>query len=210
MQSAKVTTQPAVEPVTVSEAKLFMRVDSSADDTLIGDLITCARQLAEEYTRRKFINTGITLTMDSLPHYSSGQWWDGVREGSMSALYGTDTIIRLPFPPTVSVTSLTTYGLDNSASVFSSSNYRVDTTGARIYLNDNAQWPVNLRNYNAVEVVYIAGYGATAADVPASIRQAIKSTVAAMYEDRTCMDMPAVAMQALQMYRVITEGGNGV
>ncbi len=40
-------TAPAVEPVTTAEAKTWMRVNTSADDSLIGVLIKGARRYAE-------------------------------------------------------------------------------------------------------------------------------------------------------------------
>ena len=41
---AKVTTQPATEPITVAEVKLYLRVDTDADDALISAMITAARK----------------------------------------------------------------------------------------------------------------------------------------------------------------------
>jgi len=41
-------TAPAVEPVSLSEAKTHCRVDTSDDDAYIGSLITVAREYLEE------------------------------------------------------------------------------------------------------------------------------------------------------------------
>ena len=49
-------TPPAVEPVTVAEAKAHLRVDISDDDTYIGTLITAAREWCEEYLDRSALN----------------------------------------------------------------------------------------------------------------------------------------------------------
>lgn len=210
MQSVKVTTQPAIEPLAVTDAKAFLRIDSTAEDDLIAELIAAAREFCEEYTRRKFISTGCTLTLDRFPYSHNEKWWDGVREIAMSELRGACDYIKLPFAPVVSVASLTSYDVDNTSAVFDSSNYSVDTVGSRIYLNQNSQWPSNIRDFNAVSIVYTAGYGATPADVPSAIRHAIKLTVAAMYDNRECFELPAMAKSALQPYRILEERSNGV
>lgn len=210
MQSATISTQPAMEPVSVTEAKQFMRIDIEDDDDLIADLILAARAMAEEYTRRKFITTGITLTLDSLPKRKTNDWWDGVREGHQSMLVSDADSIKLPFPPAISVTSITSYNDANSASVFSSSAYRLDTAGGVVCLNDGYSWPDDLRNKNALSIVYTCGYGSTPASVPSPIRHAIKMIVASLYENRTCFDMPVAAKAALSPYVIMHEVYNGV
>ena len=49
-------------PVSLTEAKLHLKVDTTADDTLITNLIISATQVSEEYTNRFFINTVIEQT----------------------------------------------------------------------------------------------------------------------------------------------------
>jgi hypothetical protein len=209
MQNITITTQPAIEPVTVAECKHFMRVDTNDDYDLISDLIVMARQLCEEHTRRKFINTGITLALDGFPYGKRDMWWDGVQQMAVSELYAYADCIKLPFPPAISVTSITTYDSGNNAHVFSSAAYRLDTNG-NIYLNDGYVWPSDLRDYDAVRIVYVAGYGATGSSVPAPINHAIKMTVAAMYDDRSCVSIPQGAMNALAPYRLIEERRNAM
>ena len=46
----RLATDAASEPVTVADAKAYARVDDSADDTLIGTLITAARKRVEKET----------------------------------------------------------------------------------------------------------------------------------------------------------------
>lgn len=61
---------PAVEPVTLEEAKLHMKVDTTEDDALISVLIAAARKVAEEYTRRAFITQTWEYSIDSLELYT--------------------------------------------------------------------------------------------------------------------------------------------
>lgn len=209
MQNVTITTQPASEPVTLSDAKLFMRVDISDDDALITEMIVAARQLCEEYTRRKFINTGITLALDGFPLRSLEKWWDGVQQMAESELYSAANYIKLPFPPAVSITSITTYNRANASAVFASASYRLDTAGT-VYLNDGYSWPNDLRDYDSVRVVYVAGYGSNAAAVPSMLKHAVKMTVAAMYDDRSCVAIPEGARRMLDPYRVLEERRNAM
>jgi uncharacterized phiE125 gp8 family phage protein len=48
----EVITPAASEPLTLAEVKLFLRVDTTADDALIGSQITAARLSAEKLTNR--------------------------------------------------------------------------------------------------------------------------------------------------------------
>jgi uncharacterized phiE125 gp8 family phage protein len=64
MAGLSVTTAPTSEPITRDEAKSFLRVDISDDDTLIDNLIQSAREFCEEYTGRTLINTTYKLSLD--------------------------------------------------------------------------------------------------------------------------------------------------
>jgi len=61
----RLVTPPAMEPVTLEEAKLHLRIDRNEEDSLISALITAARQKTEEYTRRAFITQMWELALDS-------------------------------------------------------------------------------------------------------------------------------------------------
>ena len=68
---SKVTSQPGVEPVTLTEAKVHLRVDSTDDDAYINTLISVTRQLCESYTGLSFITQTRRVTMDRFPYGSS-------------------------------------------------------------------------------------------------------------------------------------------
>lgn len=162
------TTPPAVEPVTLTEAKAHLRVDTSDDDAYIGTLITAARQWVEEYLDRTLVNTQWTMRLDAFPFE-----------------------IELPRPP-ISAAGITTavavtYTLgDDSTTTLSTSSYRVDrmSTPGVVRQLRNGTWPANLDDYNAVSVTWWAGYGASGASVPAAIRHAILMLCSHWYENR--------------------------
>jgi len=58
------TSNLSTEPVTVSEAKSFMKITFSTDDTIIQGLITSARMLLEKFTGVSFGAKSYTVTME--------------------------------------------------------------------------------------------------------------------------------------------------
>lgn len=207
------TTAPSVEPVTASEAKAHIRVTISADDALITAQIIAARTALERYTGRAFINQTWTAYLDAWPSAAKSQWWDGTRDGSIAESF-SPAAIELPLGPIGSVTSVTTYSDADAATVVSASTYYVDTAGARIVPRSGASISAGTRVANGLVIVWVAGYGAAAANVPEPLRQAIMQTVAAMYESRgeasdagtataALLTIPPLARALADPYRVL-------
>lgn len=70
MASLKVETPAAAYPVSLAEAKNWLRVTIDDDDSLIRDiLIPAATSACETYTGRCFCYTGFIQTLDSFPYY---------------------------------------------------------------------------------------------------------------------------------------------
>ncbi len=206
-----VDTAPASEPVTLDEAKAFLRVDTSDDNTLITDLIVAAREAAEAYTRRAFITQTLKLWLDRFPiRCTSGYDVDGFFELPISAVVNSADFIYLPRQPLASVSSIVTYASDGTSSTLSTNVYGTDTAGGRVYLKEGQSWPANLRDTAAIVITYVAGYGAASA-VPSSIKTAIKMHVAAMYDGRGGCAMPDGARAILTPYRIMDQlATNGV
>ncbi|MBP3958346.1 phage head-tail connector protein [Gemmata sp. G18] len=202
----RVTTPPASEPVTVAEAKLWLKVDGDDDDDLLTGLIAAAREAAESFTGRAFITQAVTLTLDLGCSGWANELPDGVYDLPVSALYGAlPRIISLSRPPVSAITSVTTTDTTNTATAFSSANYTLDAAGSRLLLNDGSYWPTNLRPAAAISVLTANGYGATGASVPQPIRHAILMHVASMYESRLVCDLPAACRALLQPFKVYGE-----
>lgn len=178
--SLQLTAPPAEEPVTLEQAKAWLRVESGGDeDALIAALIPAARARCEWHTGRAFMTQGWTL------------WLDGVGDGC----------IALPLPPLVSVQSVTLYGRDDAATVLGVDSYAVDVPGGRVILKSPH---TNLRTRNAAAIAFTAGYGG-AADLPAPICQAILQIVAALYDHRGAEPAPTpdAALVLLAPYRLL-------
>ena len=205
-------TAPVIEPVTITEAKDYMRISDDDDNALISNLIVAARTAAESYTRRAFITQTWKLLMDNWPATRSNQWWDGVRQLPISEVKG-QRFITMPLAPLQSVTTIITYSDDDTASTFASSNYQVSAYSGdfanqgRVTLRTSGSgWPDFTRNADGIEITFVAGYGSASSDVPYQIKQAILSEVAKLYEDRgsceggACCD---IAKRLLDPFRVI-------
>lgn len=161
----KITTAPATEPVTATEAKLHCRVDHSTEDAIFTRLIEMARIQCEAISGRAFITRTYTALLDYWPRWT----------------------FELPYPPLATITSIKYYDDAGSAAVtFDSANYYVDTNSepGRVALLNDADWPsTTLRDINGVEIIYTAGYG-VAADVPDQYKQAMLLLIGHLYENR--------------------------
>lgn len=161
-------TGPAVEPVSLDEAKDHLRVDISDDDTLIAGLVTAAREWIERVCRPQLAL--ITQTW----RYVADDWPAG------------DTLALRPWP-LQSVSSVSYTSEAGVTATFAASNYVVDTYSApgRLRLKSTASWPSGtLQELNGLQVTFTAGFGAGGSDVPAQIRQALLMLVAHWYENR--------------------------
>lgn len=210
-------TAPASEPVTAAELRTHLGMAS--DDTTglpttdAEALITDARTMIEEYTGLAMINQSWRLVLDRWP---SGReaWWDGVRQGAMSELYNASalTSVNPPRYPLVSVTTCKVFDEDSSeTAVTVADTFDVDTYSkpGRITLKRSATWPVALRANNAIEIVYVAGHGSSASNVPGPLKRAVKQLAAYLFEHRgdscTVEDMLAKsgAGMLVNAYRVV-------
>ena len=173
------SSQPVVEPVTITDAKAHLRVDTDADNTYIMGLVAAARAWVEEYLDRSLVHTQWTMRLDGFPPN------------------GLDNL-ELPRPPMATASAVSavaiTYTTETGAVVvFPSHEYRVDrnsTPGAISPLYEQA-WPVHRRDDNSVTITWWGGYGEDGTKVPKVVRAAILMLVAYWYERRLAADQVA-------------------
>lgn len=170
MIETRLKTPPAVEPVTLSDAKAHAKVEVDDDDALIATYIQAAREMVEVRSSRALID----------------QVWEGYL-GAFPDGCGRDGFdIVLPHSPLSGVASIKYEPAALSpVETLDPSVYRVDTAAepGRIRLAPGQSWPA--AEEMSVVIEYTAGYGDGPAKVPAALRQAILVLVADMYDNRS-------------------------
>ena len=211
MAGLVVHTAPATEPLTLSETKSYLRVDTSGDDTLITSLIVTARRLAEEHMQRAIITQTLQLFIDTLEDYED-PLWEGMRTGPYLNYYKNN--IDLPMPTVTSISHIKTYDDSDNATTFANTKYFLDNAKqpARIVLRTGETFPTALRVANAIEVKYVTGY-ADASSVPEPIKFALFQIIAFLYEHRGDMyegksALPNTAKKLLEPYVVYSGLGS--
>lgn len=63
----KEITAPALEPVSTTELKAWLRITHSDQDTMLAAIITAARIRAEKYLNRRLISTVLEMYLDEFP-----------------------------------------------------------------------------------------------------------------------------------------------
>lgn len=207
---SKVTTAPASEPVSLTDLKTALRITDTAENTLLTQYIVDARDMAERYTGRKFIEQTLTSYIDNNRSITS-EWWSGHRIGSVGSSIGNRHAFVFDWSPAISITSVVTIDSSNAETAYAATNYYLenfdDDKPAKLQFNDNADLPGDLRDENSWKIVWKAGYGTASSDVPASIRRAVQMLAGYLYENRgdcagNCVDSCG-AGKLLEPYKII-------
>ncbi len=153
---------PAVEPVTLAEAKAYLRVEHNDDDALIAALVAGSRIHVEAQTRRALITQSWRLSFDSWPP-------DG-------------RIVIVP-APLKSLIAARVYDVDGNTQALNTQAFALDSAGSALLF---APWALTQpgRIAAGIELDVSVGYGAAATDVPEALRQAIRALTAHWYENR--------------------------
>ena len=154
---------PAIEPVSLAEAKDFLRLLASDEDELLGTLITAARLMIEAASGRMLIDQGWRLVLDRWP--AGGE-------------------LRLPLSPVGSITAARVYDAAGSAQIVAASSLALIEGTDPPLVAVSAALPVPGRDRAAIEIDVVAGFGATRDLVPAPLRQAVLRLACRWFEHR--------------------------
>lgn len=164
MEEHYVSSAPVSEPITLDEMRLHLGITQTTDtsrDSVIQTRIKAARSWAEKFTRRPFITQTFTGYYDNWPECGDYTYRFDLRS------------------PVQSVTSIKYIDEDGTQQTLSASLYDVDKSSPdRVFVipKYGQDWPTVREYNNAVEIIYVAGYGAAAA-VPEDIKEALRFIV---------------------------------
>jgi hypothetical protein len=195
------TIPPAVEPISLAEAKLHLRVDHIDDDALISNLIISCRQLVESHIHMSLIEQVWRWTFDKWSEVTKFKTDNNGKVTIFPASGGH--YISLPQKPLIGVDNITTYDTDDLPTAWDLSNIILDKGEGRIYRLSGSSWPIASREIGGIEITFRVGYGVNPTDVPAPIRQAILQMVAHYYQyrDEPAAQMPSTAVSMLRPYK---------
>jgi len=186
---SRITTAPAVEPITLTEVKRHLRIKYDDADTHneLTLLIQAAREHIEFLTGRALVQQTRTINYAQWP--ASG-------------------VFELPYAPLQSVTKIDYTDVEGTTTTFSTANYSVDTGSepGRIVLGYNKTWPTSTLHPEdlPIEIEYVCGYAPTTDsppdyryNIPEALKIAIKFEIELRY-DRPMPDYADQLKKAIQ------------
>lgn len=222
MPSVLVITPPAVQVVSLSEAKRHLRVDHTDDDAYITTLIDVAIGAIDGpagWLGRSLVKQTLELRLDRFD-----QWYG---QPGYSWTSGCSAEIILPYPPLLvgespPVNPTVKYlDTDGNLQTADPTLYRIvgGVDGfSRIVLEQTKSWPSTISQQESVLVRYPSGYGESGADVPAPIRHGILLMIGNYYQYREsvivatghAIEMPQNAQSLLERFRVVWPRPDGL
>lgn len=164
---------PSAEPVSLTEAKLYCRVDQGLEDVLFDLWIREARERAERATGKPLLLQTWALTLDRFPATQDGG-------------------IELPRSyPLVSVVGVSYRDADGDTLTVDAANYRLDTARRPgwVYPVSPFAWPgVYEPAWGEVTVAYTAGTANLTAAGLAELRSRVLTAVAYCHRNREARD----------------------
>lgn len=148
------TVAPSTEPITLDEAKSFMRILENDDDLIIGSLISSSREYVENVTNRQLVS-------------------------AIFELYCDDFISKLPKNPIISVDKIEYLNNDGSYIELDITSYYLYERNGIGFISYSSI-PSLLDHKKAVKITFKAGYES----VPEAIKSYIKVRVSTLYENR--------------------------
>lgn len=179
-------TPPALEPVTIADARAFLRISTESEDEILRRIIKTARELVEAEAGLALVDQTWRLRVDRWP-----------RSGRLA-------IFKYPVK---AVTAVVAYRPDGSAISMEPEEFMLQhgRRPQRVYM---AQYP-DAQTFCGLEVDFIAGFGETGVEVPDALKQAILTLTAHLYENRAGLDtakaeLPVMVGQMVDSWRRIS------
>ena len=152
---------PAQEPVSLGEAKAFLKIDDHAEDELITTLIGAARLHVEAVSGRVLLAQSWRLLLDAWPE---------------------NRAVKLPVGPLLSVTAINAIDGNGASHALGLGQFGRGHDG--IMVPRTVFGMPLLQERQGIEIDFIAGFGEEPDTVPADLRQALLVLVAYWHEHR--------------------------
>ncbi len=180
---------PALEPVSVEEIKAWLRLDGPEEEDLLRALIVAARLMIEAEIGQVLLAQNWRLVGDSWP---SGA-------------------IAVPIGKVLAVTAARIYSATGAVSTLAPSKFEIDRLAAPNTLTP-LEYLAPGRPKAGIEIDLRVGFGENVADVPETLRIALRRLVALWYETRgdsreVEAGLPPSIRQLLRPYRRFRLGG---
>ncbi|WP_417693288.1 head-tail connector protein [Roseibium sp.] len=161
--TAALIAAPASEPVSVAQMKAHLRLTGTAEEDLLQEMITAAREYVERETRRALINQTWRLYLDCWP---------------------MGRVVPLPVGPVQQVTQVLLYDRAGTVSTLATEAWSLLKGSDPARLKVAPAVGLNVTEMSAIEIDFIAGYGEAAEDVPSTLCLAVRLLAAHWFENR--------------------------
>ena len=185
--SAILLTPPAQEPLSLADAKAFLRVAHDDDDGVITSLIAAARGHVEAQARCLLINQTWRYVCDAWP-----------QSGRITPRMG----------PLQSLVAARVYDANGESRLLDAGLFVIDRAAGAV---SAPMWslPQPGRAHGGVELDLLYGFGAAPANVPELLRHAVRMLVSHWYDNRGLIAigqsvamMPSTVTAMIASYRV--------
>ena len=191
--SYTIITPASIQALTVQEVKDFLRVDSDAEDALLGVLISASTEMAEHYLGRFLLTTVIEEFYDFFP----------MSRVTAEPFRGDRNIIYLSRGPVQSIAHVKYIDGNGDEITVDTTDYRTDLVSEPARIMPEHGWYGTKDTVNAVITRYTCGY-TQASDVPSNIKMAMLLMIGEMYEKRvdSVHRLPTASEYLLNPFRV--------
>ena len=154
---------PAVEPVSLADAKAHLRLDGPDENDLVLGLVRAARVSVEAATRLRLVDQTWRVVLDSWP---------------------SDGVVALPLAPVRSVSALRIASPGGAPVGHAPALARLDSSGDPPRLRPDPALPAPGTAIGGIEIDLVCGFGAAPESVPEPLRLAIRLLVGRWFAAR--------------------------
>lgn len=179
------TSSPLVLPVSLADAKTYLRIDHSDEDSLITSLIIAAADWLEAYTHRGLLTQQWQMDLYRFPWFET----NNPRARIYLPFGKCQSVDYVAYTDTAGATQTLAGPTQSPVGTGYQENLTGDS-GGYIEPAYGDDWPdVREDTPGGVVIKFTVGYGATGASVPPALLQALKFRLADFYESRGQQDL---------------------